>query len=148
MSRARHKKAGGGRLDMKVSGNPDVFKEAEGKESYAKGDEKKRGGRAKHKRAEGGKVLGLMTGGGVKHRADKPAFKRGGHVGPGGSRKEHMHDGHTMKEHHGHAMSHHRPGRKRGGGVGADLSPLSSAYRSEKGSESHPKEQEGGASPE
>jgi len=65
---------------MKVSGNPDVFAEAE---------DKKKGG--KIKRATGGKVIGLMTGGGVKPRMD-------------------------------------RPGRKRGGGVGANTSPLSTAH--------------------
>jgi len=65
---------------MKVSGNPDVFKEAEGKEPYAKGDEKKRGGKVK-KRNAGGKVLGLMTGGAVKPRLDRPARKAGGRVG-------------------------------------------------------------------
>jgi hypothetical protein len=87
----------GGREHEVVSGNPDVLKEAEGKESYAKGDEKKHGGRTKHhKRAAGGKVpagktIGLMTGGAVRPRLD-------------------------------------RPGRKRGGGVGADKSPLSSAH--------------------
>ena len=91
MSRARHRKSGG-RTDMKVSGNPDVFKEAEGDEGYAKGDEKKHGGKVKkHHRATGGKVIGLMTGGGVRPRLD-------------------------------------RPGRKRGGAVGADRSPLSSAH--------------------
>ena len=95
MSKARHKKAGGGRTNMVASGNPDVIKEAEGKEDYAKGDEKKHGGRAK-KRAAGGKVepgksIGLMTGGVVRPRMD-------------------------------------RPGRKMGGRVGADRSPLSSAH--------------------
>jgi len=74
------KKADGGRTNMKVSGNPDVFKEAE---------ERKKGGRAK--RAAGGKVIGLMTGGGVRPRLD-------------------------------------RPGRKSGGGVGANKSPLSTAH--------------------
>lgn len=78
----RHKKrADGGRTNMKVSGNPDVFKEAE---------EKKRGGKC---RATGGKVVGLMTGGAVRPRLD-------------------------------------RPGRKSGGRVGADKSPLSSAHSS------------------
>ncbi len=84
MSKARHKKAGGGRTNMVASGNPDVIKEAEGKEDYAKGDEKKRGGRAKHKRAAGGKVgtsLGLMTGGAVRPRLDRPGRKMGGRVG-------------------------------------------------------------------
>jgi hypothetical protein len=82
MSKARHKKADGGRTKMWVSGNPDVKKEAEGKESYDKGDERKRGG----------KVM-KMEGKGGKHRMD-------------------------------------RPGRKRGGAVGADRSPLSTAHRS------------------
>lgn len=99
MSKARHKgmkgkhKEKGGRVDMKVSGNPDVFKEAE-------------------ERADGGKVvkktIGLMTGGAVKPRMD-------------------------------------RPGRKRGGRVGADKAPLSSAHISTS-AESLPKSQEGGMS--
>lgn len=85
-----HKKhhAGGGRTNLVASGNPDVIKEAEGKEPYAKGDEKKHGGRAKHhkhKRANGGKVqgtaLGLMTGGAVRPRLDRPGRKSGGRVG-------------------------------------------------------------------
>ena len=105
MSRHRHKKAEGGRTKMWVSGNPDVEKEAEGKEPYAKGDERKRGGRAKHKRATGGKIMGLMTGGGVRPRLD-------------------------------------RPGRKRGGGVGADRSPLSSAH-SKSSAEPFPREEGG-----
>jgi hypothetical protein len=110
MSKARHKKASGGRTDMKVSGNPDVFKEAEGKEDYAKGDEKKHGGKVK--RAIGGKVnagvgkdIGLMTGGAVRPRLD-------------------------------------RPGRKMGGRVGADRSPLSSAHNSTS-AETLPKESGG-----
>ena len=114
MSRARHK-AGGGRSDMWVSGNPDVKKEAEGKEPYDKGDERKHGGKMmKKKRAAGGraainqavgKVLGLMTGGAVKTRMD-------------------------------------RPGRAAGGRVGSDRSPLSSANRSTS-AESMPKENGG-----
>lgn len=70
MSRARHKKADGGRINMKVSGNPDVFKEAE---------DRKKGGKVK--RATGGKVIGLMTGGGVKARMDRPRRQSGGRVG-------------------------------------------------------------------
>jgi hypothetical protein len=80
MSRARHKmekhhKAGGGRIGMKASGNPDVFKEAEGKESYDEGDERKRGGKVKMKKemhAEGKKA---------HHRMDRPKRARGGSVG-------------------------------------------------------------------
>lgn len=95
-----HGKKSGGRTHMLVSGNPDVVKEAEGKEPYDKGDERKHGGKVKkHHRAAGGKVtatpakaLGLMTGGAVRGRLD-------------------------------------RPGRKRGGAVGADRSPLSSAHK-------------------
>ncbi len=79
----KHHKAKGGRTNMVASGNPDVIKEAEGKEDYAKGDEKKHGGRAKHKRAAGGKVtaLGLMTGGAVRPRLDRPGRKMGGRGG-------------------------------------------------------------------
>ena len=79
---------------MVVAGNPNVLKEAQ---------EKKKGGKVK--RATGGKVegvaaagakpagktIGLMTGGAVRPRLD-------------------------------------RPGRKSGGRVGADKSPLSSAH--------------------
>jgi hypothetical protein len=97
MSRARHAekhhgkhhKAGGGRIGMKASGNPDVFKEAEGEEPYDKGDERKRGGKVKkhHEMEPEGKK--------AKHRADR----------------KHMHKG-----------------RKSGGRVGSDRSPLSSAH--------------------
>ncbi len=85
--KGHHHKAKGGRTDMVVSGNPDVLKEAKGKEPYDEGDEKKHGGRAKHKRAAGGKVqakgtaLGLMTGGAVRPRLDRPGRKSGGRVG-------------------------------------------------------------------
>ncbi len=85
MSRARHKmekpcKAGGGgiggRKGMLVSGNPDVIKEAEGKEPYAEGDERKRGGKVK-------KHKGEMHAEGKKahHRMDRPKRARGGKVG-------------------------------------------------------------------
>lgn len=85
MSRARHnvpQRKSGGKVGktMVVAGNPNVLKEA---------SERKKGGRAK--RATGGKVVGLMTGGAVRPRLD-------------------------------------RPGRKSGGRVGADKSPLSSAH--------------------
>jgi hypothetical protein len=83
MSRARHKehhhKAGGGGIGGRkgewVSGNPDVKKEAEGEESYAEGDERKRGGKVKKKHgmhAEGKKP---------HHRMDRPKRARGGKVG-------------------------------------------------------------------
>jgi hypothetical protein len=101
----RLQRAKGGRTGLVASGNPDVLKEAEGKEDYAKGDERKRGGKVKRK--AGGKVIGLMTGGGVKPRLD-------------------------------------RPGRKRGGAVGADRSPLSSAHMHAKPGTA-PAEEENGA---
>ena len=72
MSRARHntggtiKRASGGGVPDKVSGNPNVFKEAM---------ERKNGGRAERK------YVGFWTGGAVKSRADRPARKSGGRVG-------------------------------------------------------------------
>jgi hypothetical protein len=72
-------KASGGRIGMVASGNPDVIKEAKGKEPYAK---------------HGGRIEGAKA----HHRPD------------------------------------HKPrGRKRGGGVGADRSPLSSAHSAKGG---------------
>lgn len=82
-------RASGGKASV-VSGNPNVLKEA--KEDRT-GDEdkvsRKKGGKVEKKK--GGKVVGLMTGGSVRPRLD-------------------------------------RPGRKRGGGVGANSSPLSTAH--------------------
>jgi hypothetical protein len=100
MSRARHKehhhKAGGGGIGGRkgewVSGNPDVKKEAEGEESYAEGDERKRGGKVKKK-----------------------------HVMHAEGKKPH------------HRMD--RPKRARGGKVGSDRNPFSSAHHASKGSE-------------
>lgn len=104
MSRARHKKADGGRTEMKASGNPDVFKEAEGKEDYAKGDEKKHGGKVKRK--TGGKVIGLMSGGSVRPRLDRPARKSGGRVGS---------DRSPMSSAHSGGKSHGSPREEEGG---------------------------------
>jgi hypothetical protein len=67
--KGRKKRSSGGGT-MKVSGNPNVFKEAA---------ERKKGGRVE--RATGGKVVGLMTGGAVKPRLDRPGRKSGGRVG-------------------------------------------------------------------
>lgn len=64
----KHHKDGGGRVGMKVSGNPDVFKEAE---------ERKHGGRMKKKHHEGMHPEGKMA----KHRHDRPGRKSGGRVG-------------------------------------------------------------------
>lgn len=73
--KTKHARSTGGRTDMKVSGNPDVFKEAA---------ERKKGGAV-------GKKIGKIHGSHPVHRMD-------------------------------------RPGRKTGGRVGADRSPLSSAH--------------------
>lgn len=100
----KHHRKDGGRTEMKVSGNPDVFKEAEDKH----GTEKKHGGKVKHhgkhKRAAGGKVLGLMTGGAVRPRLDRPGRKRGGRVGSDTSP--------LSSAHHGHADGHESPDSK------------------------------------
>lgn len=80
MAKKKCKAKGGPAL---VSGNPKVVAEAKEKKT---GDEDK-----VKKRKTGGKVIGLMTGGGVRPRLD-------------------------------------RPGRKSGGGVGANRSPLSTAH--------------------
>jgi hypothetical protein len=82
-------KAKGGRAQV-VSGNKNVIDEAEENKTGDVG--RKKGGKVKKKeRQTGGKVIGLMTGGGVRLRLD-------------------------------------RPGRKSGGGVGANRSPLSTAH--------------------
>ena len=88
---------GGSAKPQVVSGNRDVLEEAEEDKTgdYDAPDEHKKGGKVKKKkehRATGGKVLGLMTGGSVRPRLD-------------------------------------RPGRKAGGGIGANTSPLSTAKR-------------------
>jgi hypothetical protein len=97
MSRARHKmekhhKAGGGRIGMKAYGNPDVFKEAEGKEDYAEGDERKKGGKVKMKKemhAEGHKA---------HHRMDRPKRAKGGRVGSDRSPLTSAHSVHKAAE--------------------------------------------------
>jgi len=76
MSRARHNmqkecRAKGGRIGMVASGNPDVISEAKGKEDYAKGNLRKRGGKVGMK-AEGKKAA---------HRMDRPKRASGGRVG-------------------------------------------------------------------
>ena len=76
----------------------------------------KHGGRAKHhKRAAGGPIV-LAQGGPI-------ALKRGGKV----------HHGSMPMHVDGKAPRHHRmdrmPGKKRGGGIGADTSPMTQAAR-------------------
>ena len=63
-------RARGGRTDMMVAGNGDVFREAEGEEDYARGDERRKGRRVRRK--SGGKVQVRMAGGDVRARLDRP----------------------------------------------------------------------------
>lgn len=65
--KGKKKRSGGGGV-MKVSGNPNVFKEAAAR---------KDGGRVKSE----GTVIGRMTGGAVRPRLDRPGRKAGGRVG-------------------------------------------------------------------
>lgn len=102
-------RAKGGKAQV-VSGNKNVLEEASEDKT---GDDDtvndhKKGGRVK-KRKSGGKVIGLMTGGNVRPRLD-------------------------------------RPGRKMGGGVGANTSPLSTAHNSSGGASgsSNPTDSYGG----
>lgn len=122
MSRARHhehKRARGGSTKpvWEAGGGTNAAKEAEEK---TEGEHLKKGGRVHHGEGEH-----------PKHRADKR--KRGGKV-----EKMEVHE--TMKRAHGgevhhevkeKSMKHHHgmhvPGRKMGGGVGANRTPLSTA---------------------
>jgi hypothetical protein len=113
MSRHRHKAKGGGTREVwEAGGETNAAKEAEDKTEGSKG--LKHGG---HKRRHGGHVEG--EGEHPKHGAHKRA--RGGHV----------EGGHHGKPHEMHHVKHHSmkhvPGRKRGGGVGANRTPLSTA---------------------
>lgn len=86
----------GGRIGMEVSGNPDVMKEAhEDEDGDETGHERKHGGKVKKKkeRQTGGKVIGLMTGGGVRARLDRPGRKAGGAVGANRSPLSTAHSG-------------------------------------------------------
>jgi hypothetical protein len=89
-----------------AGGGTNAAKEAEEKED---GEHLKKGGRVRH-HGEGEKS---------KKRVDKRA--RGGSV----HGKEPHHAVKEKSMHHRHGM--HVPGRKRGGGVGANLTPLSTA---------------------
>ena len=110
MSRARHKAKGG---SVKESAKP-VW-EAGGETDAAKEAEEK-----KH----GGKVRVHGEGKEAKSRHDRPARRaRGGKV----DHKEPHHAVKSHSMHHEHGM--HIPGRKRGGGVGADMHPLTTASK-------------------
>jgi hypothetical protein len=108
MSRARHKehkRAEGGRLSSEPKWN------AGGEQNAAKeAEEKKKGGRVHHE-AEGEHA---------KKRMDKRA--RGGAV----ARK---HGGHVEEKHEEKEKKHEHKGRAKGGRIGANLMPLSTAAR-------------------
>lgn len=79
-------------------------------------------GKKGHKRADGGKVM--EAGGNPEVMKEVKERKRGG-------RAEHeKHEGKHAGKVHGELSRHRldRPGRKRGGRVGADMNPLSSAH--------------------
>ena len=106
MSRARHKaKASGGKAVAYNAADSNVMKEA-------------------HERKKGGRVHHHGEGEEAKHRHDRKERKRGGGVHHG--HPKHHADGGV--EHH-KKMHHGTPGRKRGGGIGANLTPLSTAAR-------------------
>jgi hypothetical protein len=157
MSRARHKmRAEGGSVVHKYNaeGSPAMERAEErkkggrvkakhhmhGEGEHAKGrhDRKARGGHIKAY-AKGGHASHHAHGGMahhedeaedkalVEHMVKPEALKkraRGGHV-----THQHTHGGHVYHEHHGKVTHHHVRGRKRGGGVGADKTPLTTAAK-------------------
>ena len=103
----------------------------------------------KHHKAGGGKIevdgMKANEGGGdpaVEREAEEK--KHGGKAMQHG-KKHRKHGGHVDGHEKKHRMDHKVPGRKSGGRVGADKSPLSSAH-STVSSAGGPKEQEGGMS--
>jgi len=116
MSRARHKaKASGGKAVAYNAADSNVMKEA-------------------HERKKGGRVHHHGEGEEAKHRHDRKERKRGGsvkhhHAHGVGRHHEEGHPAHHTDggvEHH--AKMHKEPrGRKRGGGIGANRMPLSTA---------------------
>lgn len=118
----------------------------EGEHVKGRHDRKARGGHVKA-HAHGGKAPHYAQGGHAHHEdaaEDRAMIKgmvrpsalkqraRGGHAehyAHGGHTHEHAHGGHVEHEHHGKVVHHHVRGRKRGGGIGADKSPLTTAAR-------------------
>lgn len=91
----------------------------------------------KEKRARGGKA-DFYAGGESNVAKEAEEKKRGGKVHMkkrGGKEMGHMEGHHAKKR-----MD--RPGRKRGGGVGADMKPLSSASKTASAQEGHKTEKE------
>lgn len=107
MSRARHR-AKGGKVVAYTAGDSNVMKEA-------------------HERKHGGRVHHHGEGEEAKHHAGKRS--RGGKVARRhGGKVEALGHGH---HHHGHGHHHseHSPRRARGGAIGSDKRPLSSAAK-------------------
>lgn len=136
MSRARHhakKRAAGGlssKPEWEAGGESNAAKESEEKKHggkvHGEGHKPKHGA---HRRARGGKVHHeehehekRRHGGHVGHHEEEHE-KRASGGGVHGHEPHHAVKGHSM--HHRHGM--HVPGRKRGGGVGADKTPLTTA---------------------
>lgn len=117
MSRARHKehkmRADGGRLSSEPKWN------AGGEQNAAKeAEERKKGGRVKHHEAEGEHA---------KKRMDKRA--RGGIIArKHGGKAEHESKAEEHREYEKEKKHEHK-GRARGGRIGANLMPLSTAAR-------------------
>lgn len=99
MSRARHKEK------HRASGGKAVAYNAADSNVMKEAHERKRGGRVHHGEGEKG-----------KERHDRKHRKHGG-------KAEHH------EEHEGHKKHHHHKGRARGGRIGSDKAPLSSAAR-------------------
>lgn len=102
MSRARHKRAMGGatKADVYAGEGSNVLKEAM---------ERKRGGKVEHMEGEGEHA---------KERHDRPKRARGGRMEP------------EVRKHGGKAEKHRaKGGRVKGEGVGANLTPLSTAAK-------------------
>ena len=121
MSRLRHerhhKRASGGKVVAYTAGDSNVMKEAH---------ERKRGGRVKHHHEGEGED--------AKHHAGRR--KRGGRIEKLGH--GHHHSAHHEAGHHGHHRArgghveheeHEHKHRARGGAVGSDKRPLSSAAK-------------------
>lgn len=114
-----------------------------------------------HHKADGGRTHMKVAGNpdvfeeaGEKHGT----HKKGGRVHHGkhhhgkkhGGAAEHHHEHHLHGEHHAHKQGHKPRGRKRGGGVGADRSPLSTAHKGTAGAghgSSEPRDTYGGTPP-
>ena len=108
MSRSRHMKRAKGGATVYAGAGSNVLKEAE---------ERKRGGKVTEGEGEKGKHRGDRRARGGKMEHKEHERKRGGKV-------EHEDGGEAH-----HAKMHKHPGRKRGGGIGANLTPLSTAAR-------------------